>query len=432
MKQLLLSFLALAATLPALAQEPLTTTRQGTARTPARAQSVTSSEPDWFNKTINIDFKNATLEDAIKKILEAAKVKFEKIDDQTKGNKSKLSLKIDNVNARDAMASISRLYGAQAFILNEDGKTTVELRKRTAEPTVRTLSGSLAAPFPGFDATAFGPGSAYVLGTSERYKDLPTTKLDIEIKDGTALDIVKQICEKAGLEYEIEDGLKSNAQVKITMKGISVGNALDNAAGWLDCGWKAEKKGDKVKISFSKKHPGPGFNFRMGAGRTGQAFSTAAPSVPFLGDLPIVGSLFRSATLPSKRVSLDKKNTDVRECFKELLKDADLSYALADDLPTDAKSFTFSNVPLSTALDMICESIEVGWVAESGPDGKPVIRIGKRYKSRSRSTSNENVNLFRSTAPALTRYNSQLDAYRDAARSLPQRSQRIPIDFLLQ
>ena len=81
---------------------------------------------------------------------------------------------------------------------------------------------------------------------------------------------------------------------------------------------------------------------------------------------------------------------------------------------------------------MICESIEVGWVAESGPDGKPVIRIGKRYKSRSRSTSNESVNLFRSTAPSLTRYNSQVDAYRGAARSVPQRSRRIPIDLLIQ
>ncbi|WP_395145705.1 hypothetical protein [Armatimonas sp.] len=419
MKQLLLSFFALAATVPALAQDTVTTTVQGATRGSARAQSVTTNEPDWFSKTINIDFKNATLEEAIKKILEAAKVKFEKIDDQTKGNKSKLSLKMDDVNARDAMASISRLYGAQAFILNEDGKTTVELRKRTAEPTVRTLSGSLATPFPGFDATGFRPGSTYVLGTSERYKDLPTKKLDIEVKDGTALDIVKQICEKAGLEYELEEGIKSNVQVKITMKGISVGNALDNAAGWLDCGWKAEKKGDKIKISFSKKHPGPGFNFRI-----------SAPSVPFLGDLPVIGNRFRSAIFLSKRVSLDKKNTDVRECFKELLKDADLSYALADDLPTDAKSFTFSNVPLSTALDMICESIEVGWVAESGPDGKPVIRIGKRYKSRSRSTSNESVNLFRSTAPSLTRYNSQVDAYRGAARSLPQGSRRIPIDFL--
>ncbi len=431
MKQLLLSFMALAATLPALSQEPLTTTRQGTPRTPARAQSVTSSEPDWFNKTINIDFKNATLEDAIKKILEAAKVKFEKIDDQTKGNKSKLSLKMDDVNARDAMASISRLYGAQAFILNEDGRTTVELRKRTADPTVRTF-GSNLAPLPGFNATAFGPGSAYVLGTPERYKDLPTKKLDIEVKDSAALDVVKQICEKAGLEYELEDGLKADGKVGIVMRSVSVGNALDSAAGLLGCGWKAEKKGDKIKISFSKKHPGPGFNFRMGTGRTGQAFSTVAPSVPFLGDLPLIGDRFRSATLPSKRVSLDKKNTDVRECFKELLKDADLSYALADDLPTDAKSFTFSNVPLSTALDMICESIEVGWVAESGPDGKPVIRIGKRYKSRSRSTSNESVNLFRNTAPSLTRYNSQVDAYRGAARSVPQRSRRIPIDLLIQ
>lgn len=408
MKQPLLSFLALTAAVPALAQDTVITTGQGATRGTARAQSATTNEPDWFSKTINIDFKNATLEDAIKKILEAAKVKFEKIDDQTKGNKSKLSLKIDDVNARDAMASISRLYGAQAFILNEDGKTTVELRKRTTEPTVRTL-GSSFAPFPNFGATGFGPGSAYVLGTPERYKDLPTTKLDIEIKDGTVLDIIKQICEKAGLEYEIEDGLKSNVQVKITMKGISVGNALDNAAGWLDCGWKAEKKGDKIKIAFSKKHPGPGFNFRMGTGRTGQVFSTAAPSVPFLNDLPIVGNLFRSATLPSKRVSLDKKNTDVRECFKEILKDADLSYALADDLPTDAKSFTFSNVPLSTALDMICESIEVGWVSESGPDGKPVIRIGKRYKGR--STTRSSSNLSSSTTP---------------------RPRRIPIDFLLQ
>ena len=102
-------------------------------------------------------------------------------------------------------------------------------------------------------------------------------------------------------------------------------------------------------------------------------------------DLPIVGSLFRS-TLPNKRVSLDKKNADVRECLKDILKQADLSFALADDLPSDAKSFTFSNVPIATALDMICESIEVGWTAERSGDGKPVVRVGKRYKSRSGAT----------------------------------------------
>lgn len=431
MKHLLFSLVALAVTVPTLAQDS-PRPPQGATRASGRAVTLTNSDPEWFSKTISIDFKNASLDEAIKKVLEAAKVKFEKIDDQTKGTKSKLSLKIDDVNARDVLAAVSRLYGAQAFVLNEDGKTTVELRKRTAEPTVRTATGNFT-PFPGFERVPGSAlGSAFVFGTPERYKDLPEMKLDIEVKDGTALDVVKQICEKAGLEYELDEGLKGDGKIGIVMRSVSVGNALDSAAGFLGCGWKAEKKGDKVKISFSKKHPSSGFNVRAGAGRFGQTYSTPAPSVPFLGDLPVIGDRFRSKPLPNKRVSLDKKNTDVRECFKEILAGADVSYALADDLPTEAKSFTFSNVPLATALDMICESIEVGWVAESGPDGKPVVRIGKRYKSRSRSNSNESVNLFRSTAPSLTRYNSQVEAYRDATRTVPQRSRRIPIDFLIQ
>lgn len=408
MKTYLITALALACVAPALAQ-------QGGRSVNSRLTTVTSNDPDWFTKTINIDFRNATLEEAIKKILEAAKVKLDKVDDQTQGRKSKLSLKLDDVNVRDALAAVSRLFGAQAYVLTEDGATTIELKKRTNDPISPLRS---FGAFPSFGAGAsssssgggsgsagFSTGGVFVTGSSERYKDLPEKTLDIQVKDGTALDVIKQICEKAGITYELEDKVSGDNKVSIAMRGVSVGNALDNAAGWLGCGWKAEKKGDKVKVYFGKKYPGPGYRWGISPNGAGQVFTTATPSMPLLPDIPIIGNLFRTSPSLSKRVSLDKKNTDVRECFKELLKDAELSYALADDLPSEPKSFTFSNVPLSTALDMICESIEVGWVTENGPDGKPLVRIGKRYKGRSRLGSSDVSVFTRSMAPSVTRYN---------------------------
>ncbi len=417
MKKLFLLALTVSAIAPTLAQEIPNTAVTITQGEPARAiaprRALTtrvSSEPDWFNKIIRLDIKNATLEEAIRKVLDAAGVRAEKIENQLKGeriNRNKLSLKLDDANARDAMAAVARLYGAQAFVLSEDDKTTIELRNRSVEPTVRTLTGSLG-PMSSFPSvTGFSPGGVFISGNKERYQDLPEKSLDIKVKEGTVLDVIKQICEKAGLDYEIEDAIEIKGQVSITMSDVSVGNALDNAAGWLGGGWKAERKGNKTKILFGKKYSGPGFKWSMGPGGAGQVFSAPTPGVALLPDLPIVGSLFRS-TLPNKRVSLDKKNADVRECLKDILKQADLSFALADDLPSEAKSFTFSNVPIATALDMICESIEVGWTAERSGDGKPLVRVGKRYKSRSGGTrssqSREYESLTRRYAETSSRY----------------------------
>lgn len=425
MRSTLFALLALAAALPVAAQDTHLIVQGSAGR--SRLTTI-SSDPEWFSKTIDVDFRNATLEDAIKKILDAAKVKLDKIDDQTKGNKNKLTLKLDAVNVRDALASVSRLYGAQAYVLSEDGKTTVELRKRTADtvniggsfstfPGMTGFGGSLGGNSSGSTTSIIVPGSA---SSSVRFKDLPEKTLDIEVKDGSARDVIKQIGEKAGIDYEIEEGLKSDSKLSIKMKGVSVGNALDNAASWLGGGWKAEKKGDKVKVVFSKKYPVPGPRWMTNPGGRGQVFTAPGPNIPILSDLPIIGNLFRSTPSLSKRLSLDKKNTDVRECFKELLKDADLSYALADDLPSDAKSFTFSNVPLSTALDMICESIEVGWTAEQGPDGKPIVRIGKRYKNRIRQSSQGSLFNSRSIGPSYSRTYER-----------PVINPRIPIDFFL-
>ena len=413
MKNLLTLALALAIAAPTFAQDILVTS-QGAA--PQRSGSArvlgTAGSPDWFNKTINLDIRNATLSDAIKKVLGAAGVKLEKIDDQLgdeKATKNKVSLKLNDVNARDAMAAVTRLYGAMAYVLTEDGKTTIEIRKRVADPGATSLTDGMTtfrtnlSTFPSFgEATGFAPGSVFTTQNSERYKDLPKKRLDIEVKEGTALDVVKQVCEKAGLEYAIEDGIKSDVKVMLTMQGVSVGSALDNAAGWLGCGWKSEKNGEKIKILFGKKYPGPGFKWTIGPGGAGQRFTAPSATMPLLPDLPIVGNLFtRSATLPSKRVSLDKKNTDVRECFKEILKQANLSFALADDLPSDPKSFTFADISIATALDMICESIEVGWMAEKDGEGKVTVRVGKRYKGRSsRSTSPFLSELTRTTRSA--------------------------------
>lgn len=249
------------------------------------ALSAASAEPSWLDQKISVDISDATVADAVQKVLDAANVKDATVTPEfTLPADVRVTVKANNIAARDALAAVARFGGALAYIttsstINNDvkqDKTTVTLRKRTVIITPPVI-------------------------TTPRTPNLPGNSGDL----------------RGRIQSEVERALA-----------------------------------------------------------TGQAYSY------YLGG---------SSRLPNKTVSLDVKNKDVRDALKDVLKQASLDYALEDDVPENVKkSFTFENVPIATALDVICGSAQVGWRAEAVPlvegqkaaNRKYVVRIGKKYAGR--------------------------------------------------
>jgi hypothetical protein len=119
-----------------------------------------------------------------------------------------------------------------------------------------------------------------------------------------------------------------------------------------------------------------------------------------------------TARLGDARVKLDVRNASIRDSLKDILKQAGLDYALEDDVPDDVKrSFTFENVPIATALDVICRSVDIGWSVQRTVEtvdpssrstdkrskSKTVVLIGKKYARRTTAfTPAPSLNLFES------------------------------------
>lgn len=104
--------------------------------------------------------------------------------------------------------------------------------------------------------------------------------------------------------------------------------------------------------------------------------------------------LTSGATLPDTRVKLDVRGSDVRDILQTILKQAHLDYALEDDVPdTPKRSFTFENVPVGTALDVICQSADIGWRVETH-GGKTLVRVGKKYAASANSLSGSAYSTF--------------------------------------
>lgn len=100
------------------------------------------------------------------------------------------------------------------------------------------------------------------------------------------------------------------------------------------------------------------------------------------------------ARLPDVRVKLDVRGGDVRDALQTVLKQANLDYALEDDVPDAPKrSFTFENVPIATALDVLCKSADIGWRAETH-GGKTLVRVGKKYAASANSLSGSAYSTF--------------------------------------
>lgn len=236
--------------------------------------------------------------------------------------------------------------------------------------------------------------------------------ISLNFKNEKPADAAKIILKAAGraLEtVEIDKDLPS-PQISLTIKNVQVGDALAAIGRLANATALVSEKDDKVTVHLRKRTTMLTTQVYTNTSKVpadvrrevDQALSISRNAIASISPNPgFQGALGISAWLPNKKVSLDVRNTDAREILKNLLKQADVSYILEDDVPENKKfSFTFENVPLRTALDMVCQSLEVGWGAQKSineKDSKVTVRIGKKWARHNTMGSvnfygNENFN----------------------------------------
>lgn len=223
-------------------------------------------------------------------------------------------------------------------------------------------------------------------------------KIDLDVRDISVLDAIKQILEKADLsEYEIAPEVAEIAKdrkVTLVFRDIRANDALASVCRLAGGVAMSETSNGKTKISIIKRNAAQARVFTLGTpwpGRNSPQFEAQIQEAIAQANRAVsrytfsVGSGFGlDKALAEKRVNIDVRKKDVRDVLKDLLNKADVGIALEDDVPDTKHSFTFENVPLSVALDVVCRSVDIGWRAEK-QGGKTVIRIGKKYNARRRA-----------------------------------------------
>jgi hypothetical protein len=240
-----------------------------------RNVAMINAQPGWLDKEIDINVKNQKPGDAVKQILKAAGKSADKVEIDEGVASPQISLSVKNVQVRDVLAAVGRLAGATAFVVDDDDKITVRLKKRNA-------------------VEVFTVGSAAMS---------PEARKELENAFATSHEAIAQI----RAEFPKIVGVQGNIASAMSVRSF----------------------------------------------------------------------------LPDKSVSLDIKDQNVREILKTLLKQAEVDFILEEDIPEDRRhSFTFSNVSLRVALDVVCESVGVGWGVKRG-EKKPLVHIGKKWAKKS-------------------------------------------------
>jgi hypothetical protein len=225
-------------------------------------------------------------------------------------------------------------------------------------------------------------------------------EVSLDIRALGVLDAVKKVLLAAGVDadkVEADFELPKDVQITLSLKGARANDALAGIARLGGAVAYVSETNGKTSVVLRKRQTAVAPNvYTLNADGYRSAIA-ALPGVPSPGivdnqvrraltmaqntirEVPAFVTVMSARSLPDKRVSLDKRGADVRDALKDVLKQAGIDYALEEDVPEKLKrSFTFENVPIGTALDVICKSAEIGWRAERSGD-KTIVRVGKKY-----------------------------------------------------
>lgn len=234
-------------------------------------------------------------------------------------------------------------------------------------------------------------------------------KIEFDAKDMPALDALKVIMEQVKVPYEISPEATSDVKITMTLKGVPAVYALMLITREAKLSFAFESKDGKERVHIIKMVKQSGNRISVNvpeiattvspqvaariANNYTSSFSTNGYTTYATGNGGRAGTVYTPgqeyratgvirmpAVLPDVRVKLDARNIEVRDALKKVLEQAKLAFVMDDDVPEKLKrSFTFENVPIATALDVICRSADIGWFPEMRPDSSPVIHIGKKY-----------------------------------------------------
>lgn len=258
-------------------------------------------------------------------------------------------------------------------------------------------------------------------------------KVSLEANNMPVVEALKKVLEQAGITCVIDADVPTDKTVTLTVKNVPLSMVLNLLTQEAEVGWSYYRKveGDKKesKIQIGKKRrqglrvvPSGRATASTMAGegniqiQVGEAMRAAQDAIR-QSQLFMPSSMMISARLPDTRVKLDVHNSNIRDALKDVLKQAGMDYALEDDVPDDVKrSFTFENVPIGTALDVICRSADIGWTVQvpasrtltltPGEEPKKekkkvLILIGKKYAKRWNNVYGANIPDAMNMVPAL-------------------------------
>ncbi len=229
-------------------------------------------------------------------------------------------------------------------------------------------------------------------------------EINLNIKNEKPGDAIKQVLRAAGKsadKVEIDEGVAA-PQISLSIKNVQTRDALAAIGRLAGATAYVTDDDDKIVVRLKKRsavevYTVSGFSsfpaearkdFENALVTSREALAQIRTRLPEIVSMPGRPGFPANATLiqsflPSKMVSLDVKDQDIREVLKTLLKQADVSYVLEEDIPEGKRhSFTFENVSLRTALDVVCESVGIGWGVKRS-ENKPLVQIGKKWAKKS-------------------------------------------------
>lgn len=168
----------------------------------------------------------------------------------------------------------------------------------------------------------------------------------------------------------------------ITMKllNASIPKAMDSLTQAIGVGWTAVEEDGNITIRIVKlRTTQTAYDTALTLYGAAQGGNQVAGGLGTTVNTGSYSAFFYSRAVPDVRVKLDAKNWSVRDALKQILQNAKVEFAIDEDVSNDLKrNIGFENITLMTALDVICQSSDIGWRSEGTPKGT-LVRISKRY-----------------------------------------------------
>lgn len=201
--------------------------------------------PAWLEKKIDIDIRNASVKDAVKSVLAAAGVaKFDFATETDIPTEMRLTVAVKGVRARDALAAVSRLGGAVAYVSQSDKETVIQLRPRTENAPIVIPMPNQPRILPDIP-TIFGNGRAA----------LANKKVSLDRRDTDLRDILKELLKKAEVDFVLEDGVPDDARRSFVFNDIPLSSALDLICQSADLAWSVNQTGKRQVVRIYKPKP---------------------------------------------------------------------------------------------------------------------------------------------------------------------------------